>query len=156
MPWLLNEEAKGLGKQAKREENNQGGQHNSRYEGGAPAEDGDEFGSDQATHRAAKRKRDDHQCKRYRPALDVRIFDRQRIGDGYECADTCTRNKPPDHELRHVRRQRGKGHAGRQQSQRAEERRVGTEGGRTGRSRWWPYNLKDNNTYKIEIELQRT
>src|SRR3546814_19519462 len=82
--------AKRLGKPAKREENNQWGQHNSRYEGGAPAEDGDEFGSDQATHRAAKRKRDDHQCKRYRPALDVRIFDRQRIGDGYACADTCT------------------------------------------------------------------
>src|SRR3546814_10682399 len=103
MPWVFNEEAKRRGKRAKREENNQWGQHNSRYEGGAPAEDGDEFGSDQATHRAAKRKRDDHQCKRYRPALDVRIFDRQRIGDGYECADTCTRNKPPDHELRHVR-----------------------------------------------------
>src|SRR3546814_1230459 len=74
--------------------------------------------------RAAKRKRDDHQCKRYRPALDVRIFDRQRIGDGYECADTCTRNKPPDHELRHVRRQRGKGHAGRQQSQAGESHRA--------------------------------
>src|SRR3546814_3268767 len=38
-PWLFNEEAKRLGKPAKREENNQWGQHNSRYEGGAPAED---------------------------------------------------------------------------------------------------------------------
>src|SRR3546814_11543331 len=90
-PWLFNEEAKRLGKPAKREENNQWGQHNSRYEGGAPAEDGDEFGSDQATHRAAKRKRDDHQCKRYRPALDVRILERRseerRVGK--EGVSTC-------------------------------------------------------------------